>query len=94
MKITQKDRVRRILKDQGFIDNHSAIDAKLTTRLGAIIFQLRQDGMEIEGGFIPGTKNFKYTLLNRPPKMVAIKTPGGVRFIPEHLAEGMIRADL
>ena len=36
-----------------------------TTRLGSIICNLRQAGWEIDGDFIDGTKNFKYTYKGR-----------------------------
>jgi hypothetical protein len=67
-KPTQKDRVKAKLLADGFIDNHDAIDSRLTTRLGAIIFVLRNEGMEIEGGFLEDGKNFRYTLTNKPKR--------------------------
>lgn len=50
----------KLLKD-GFVTNWECIDQRITIRLGAIIFKLRQAGWKIDGDFIDGTKNFKYT---------------------------------
>ena len=49
----------KLLKD-GFVTNWECIDQRITIRLGAIIFKLRQAGWKIDGDFIEGTKNFKY----------------------------------
>ena len=50
----------KLLKD-GFVTNWECIDQRITIRLGAIIFKLRQAGWKIDGDFIDDTKNFKYT---------------------------------
>lgn len=77
-RITQKDRVRRKLEVDGFIDNFWCIEQKVSIRLGAIIHDLRQEGMEIDGGYIEGTKNFRYELTNRKPRIVGWDTSTGV----------------
>jgi len=54
----------KLIKD-GFVTNWECIDKRITTRLGSIICNLRQAGWEIDGDFIDGTKNFKYTYKGR-----------------------------
>ena len=71
--MSQKQTVKRKLLEDGYIDNHWAIDNRLSTRLGAIIYNLRQEGMEIEGKFIDRTRNFRYTLLNRPKRIIGVE---------------------
>lgn len=52
--------VKNKLINDGFVTNWECIDQRITIRLGAIIFKLRQAGWKIDGDFIDGTKNFKY----------------------------------
>lgn len=76
---TQKDRVWKKLCDDGEIDNLWAIEHYML-RLGALIKVLRDEGKEIDGCFIPGTKNFRYTidLVKRPKKIVGWDTSTGL----------------
>ncbi len=46
-KPSQKQQVLSILKRNGSISNHYCIDTRLTTRLGAIIHKLRNEGNDI-----------------------------------------------
>lgn len=48
MKQSQKDIVLSILKRDGQIGRNHAIDTRLSVRLGAIIFNLREQGYDIE----------------------------------------------
>lgn len=57
----------KLIKD-GFVTNWECIDQRITIRLGAIIFKLRQAGWKIDGDFIDGTKNFKYTYKSKGGK--------------------------
>lgn len=57
----------KLIKD-GFVTNWECIDKRITTRLGSIICNLRQAGWEIDGDFIDGTKNFKYTYKGKGAK--------------------------
>lgn len=61
MKITQKQRILAILVEKGKIDNYSAIQSRLTYRLGARIYDLRKDGHKIKSEELPD-KNCVYTL--------------------------------
>lgn len=66
--MTQKDKIIAKLKKDGFADNFWAFENRVTLRLGAVINELRKDGWEIDGAYIPGTKNFKYSLKKKIPK--------------------------
>lgn len=83
MRVTQKQKVRSKLLEDGEITNHWCIEQKLTTRLGAIIHILRLEGMEIEGGFIEGSKNFRYYLPSGPKKKLVpeVVFRDGQRFV-------------
>lgn len=66
---TQKEVVRGILENQGYITNFFAMDNRITIRLGAIIYALKKDGYVIDGEFIEtkgSLKNYKYTLVSKP----------------------------
>ena len=79
MKKTVKETVRQILKEKGEITNHWCIDTRLTTRLGAVIKVLRNEGMDIVSeGYLPGTKNFRYTYKAKPKPKVEFVNVGGV----------------
>lgn len=68
--ITAKDKILNILRHEGSIDNYRCIDQRLTTRLGAVIYKLIQEGkIELDQdkyGYIEETKNYRYTI--KPPK--------------------------
>lgn len=65
-RVTIKDKVLSILREEGQIDNYWAIDNRLTTRLSDTIFQLVQDGKieldESKSGYFEGTKNWNYVI--------------------------------
>lgn len=67
--MSQKSRVLKILKEKGEIDNYFCIDTRLSTRLGAIINDLKADGYEfdeVKSGYIPNTKNWRYVFKSKP----------------------------
>lgn len=68
---TQKQKVIDKLLANGEITNLWAIEHHML-RLGAIIKLLRDTGWQIDGDFLPGTKNFCYRLVNRPLKQKSI----------------------
>jgi len=68
-KKTQKDIVLLKLREDGEITNIYAFEHHML-RLGAIIHSLRADGLEREGSYIEGTKNFQYRWVNRPKRIV------------------------
>ena len=51
MKKTQKQIVKERLEKYGVVDNYYFIDNRITTRLGAYIHTLRDEGMKIVGEF-------------------------------------------
>lgn len=61
MKRTQKDIVKGKLIADREVTNLWAIEHYIL-RLGAVINQIRADGWDIEGDYIPGTKNWQYRL--------------------------------
>lgn len=81
-KPTQKDKVRSKLNRDGFIENFWAMDNIPTIRLGAIIHELKKEGMDIGGDYLPGTKNFRYALAGGPkPRMrTEIIERDGIRY--------------
>lgn len=93
MKQTQRQRVKAYLLAHGSITNVEAIQMKIL-RLSERVRELQELGMQIQS-----TREehgvWRYTLLNRPPKMVAVKGPNGVRFVPEEVVhrDGLVRAD-
>jgi hypothetical protein len=73
-KKTQKEVVEQRLRETGAIDNFYCIHNRITLRLGAIIFVLKEEGWvfdEWKSGFIEGTKNWRYVLKSSPkPKQL------------------------
>ncbi len=64
-KKTQRKMVEDKLKRDGYVDNFWGIENKITLRLSAIIFTLREEGWVFDDakcGFVPGTKNWRYWL--------------------------------
>jgi hypothetical protein len=67
--MSQKDKVLKILKEKGEIDNYYCVETKLTLRLGAIINVLKEEGYEFDeekSGYIPNTKNWRYVFKSKP----------------------------
>jgi hypothetical protein len=68
----QTKTVANILLKDGHIDNFWAIDTRLSTRLGAQIYELREIGYEIETSRTPD-KNTHYKLISLPkPKQLSL----------------------
>ena len=44
--MTQNDKVEKILRERGQVDNFSCLNSKLTTRLSARIYDLKKRGWE------------------------------------------------
>lgn len=75
---TQQQKVAEILREQGEIDNFSAIDGTIgfrCLRLGAIIHRLRQEGWVIDTK-VQADKNTMY-VLREAPKQRKIVIVGG-----------------
>lgn len=71
--MTHKAQIIRRLREKGSIDNFYCIENRITTRLGAFIFTLKEEGWafdDVKSGFIPGTKNWRYVVKTapKPPK--------------------------
>lgn len=82
--MTIKEKIKKRLREDGSVDNFACIDERLTTRLGAFIHLLRQEGWEIDGHKIPDSKNWIYTLVSEPKKK------GGIRMIEENGVRKML----
>lgn len=99
MKSTQRQRIKAWLLKYGSLTNVQAITMFQpgVYRLSERIRELQDEGMKIEGDFVrvdgKKTGTYRYTLLNKPPKMIAVVGPNGVRFVPEEQAAGLARAD-
>lgn len=76
--MTAKSHILNILRIEGKIDNHRAIDQRLTTRLGAVIHKLGQEGKieidEEKSGFLPNSRNWCYVI--KAPKTREIWVSG------------------
>ncbi|ECQ5318956.1 TPA: hypothetical protein R5361_001806 [Campylobacter coli] len=64
--ISQEKQVLNILLNKGKIDNFYCIDKRITTRLGAYIYNLRNKGYEIETVKNKETRNTFYILKSTP----------------------------
>lgn len=67
--MTNKAKIEAKLRKDGYVDNFWCIDNRITTRLGAVVHVLREEGWafdEERGGYLPGTKNWRYYLVDAP----------------------------
>ncbi|EQA3513747.1 helix-turn-helix domain-containing protein [Campylobacter coli] len=64
--ISQEKQVLNILLNKGKIDNFYCIDTRITTRLGAYIYNLRNKGYAIETVRNKETRNTFYILKSTP----------------------------
>ncbi|HIH2117115.1 TPA: helix-turn-helix domain-containing protein [Campylobacter coli] len=64
--ISQEKQVLNILLNKGKIDNFYCIDKRITTRLGAYIYNLRIKGYKIETVRNKETRNTFYILKSTP----------------------------
>lgn len=74
-KKTQKQIIIEKLQRDGYVDNIWAIENKITTRLGAVILVLKNEGFvfdEERSGFITNTKNWRYYLTSAPEKRKSV----------------------
>lgn len=79
--MTQKQTIKRKLTADGEVSNIWAIEHKIL-RLGAIIHSLRQEGMQIDGHFPEGSKNYVYTLTKKPQRFEYVPViVDGVRMV-------------
>jgi len=81
-KPTIKDKILTILRRDGSIDNFYCIDSRLTTRLGAFIHKLKEEGLidldEEKSGYIENTKNYRYYIKNKPKEIIEYRVNGVV----------------
>lgn len=69
--MTQKKRIEKILRQQGYIDNFYCIENKITLRLASVIATLVKQGWQFDeqkSGFIRGTKNWRYVVQGAAPR--------------------------
>lgn len=69
--MTQIDWVRKTLLEHGEVTRNQALE-RYISRLGAIIFNLREEGLDIVGSWrkYDGGKDYVYTLRTRPTKTI------------------------
>lgn len=65
--MTSKARIIEQILKTGYVENHWAIDNRITTRLGAVIFVLKKEGWEFIGEELEH-KNYRYTVIKKPEK--------------------------
>lgn len=72
MKKTQEERVKEILRENGKISRNHCLQNYIS-RLGAIIFDLKEQGWDITGEWVKTErgKDFVYTLSDRPKKKIS-----------------------
>lgn len=81
--MTNKDRIIKRLRETGAVDNFWAVNNKVSLRLGAVIHVLKQEGWNFtNGGYIPGTKNWEYRVIESPKEKQEII--GGVGHLPTY----------
>lgn len=72
--MTSKQTIIEILRKEGEIDNHYCIDRRITTRLGAVIHKLKQQGWDFDTVINHQTKNCTYQVKKTPqPKIIIHK---------------------
>lgn len=81
MKKSQKQIVWEKLRNDGEITNLWAIQNHIW-RLGAVIKVLRDEGKQIDGDYLRGTKNFQYTidLASQPKRFLRVDVRDGVAY--------------
>lgn len=74
--ISKEQKVLKILREQGQIDNFSVVHGKfgfISLRLGAVIHSLKEKGLitldEAKSGFLEGTKNYLYVVKPIKPRI-------------------------
>jgi len=67
--MTSKSKIIEYLKEHGQIDNFYCIDNRITTRLGAVIFKLKQEGWGFRTEM--KEKNCFYYVTKKPEEVIA-----------------------
>jgi hypothetical protein len=66
---TQLDKIAAILRDKGKIDNFQATQRRITYRLAARIWDLKQEGWKFKKYYSGANKkNYVYEAIGRPKK--------------------------
>ena len=84
MKKSQRERIIDRLLKFGFVTRNQCLSQyPAITRLGAIVCSLNAEGWELEGKNIinKGTKDYIYTVKNKPYKKVVYRLPNGEEII-------------
>lgn len=71
--MTAKAKIIDHILKYGYVENHWAIDNRITTRLSDVIFKMRKDGWDFIGEEIGEHKNFRYTATNIPSKYLKVE---------------------
>lgn len=80
--MTAKSKIVDFILKHGYIENHYCIDNRITTRLGAVIFSLKNngEGWDFAGEEIGEHHNYRYTATNIPSKY--LKSEQGQYVLP------------
>lgn len=75
--MSQKQKILKILREQGEVSRNTALQMFIT-RLGAIINDLKKEGMNIEGHWdiTERGRDYKYVLLDKPKKIEEFRLNG------------------
>jgi hypothetical protein len=73
--MSQKTKVLKLMREQGYVTRNWAL-SNFISRLSAIILDLKQDGVNIEGGWKEG--DFVYKLLDKPVRTEVFRVNGEI----------------
>ena len=74
--MSNQSRIEEILLSQGYVDNWSMIDQRITTRLGAVIFKLKKLGWDFRKEM--REKNCFYFATRKPEKYEKVAKQAGL----------------
>jgi len=72
--MTAKQKIINRIIETGQVDNHWAIDNRITTRLGAVIHKLKKQGWDFETK-MQDDKNCIYVVTKKPTEISEINSP-------------------
>lgn len=70
---SQKDKILKLLRTNGRVTRNEAL-SMFISRLGAIVCDLRKDGMDIEANYKDG--DYIYTLKDKPKQVIEYRVQG------------------
>ncbi len=79
MKESQKTKVLKLLRSQGYVTRNWALQNYIS-RLGAIVLTLKKEGMDIKAEHMENG-DYKYTLLVKPKEVTVYTRENGKKII-------------